>query len=92
MNQPGQFKGLTSAEVEESRRKHGNNSLELHEDRIFLNVVKEIVLEPMFIILLAACIIYFLMQQYQEGFIMLVAIFIVAGISLFQENKGVFFL
>lgn len=88
MNQPGQFKGLTSAEVEESRRKHGNNSLELHEDRIFLNVVKEIVLEPMFIILLAACIIYFLMQQYQEGFIMLVAIFIVAGISLFQEYRS----
>lgn len=88
MNQPGQFKGLTSAEVEESRRTHGNNSLELHEDRIFLNVVKEIVLEPMFIILLAACIIYFLMQQYQEGFIMLVAIFIVAGISLFQEYRS----
>ena len=88
MNQPDHFKGLTSSEAEESRRTHGNNSLELHEDRIFLNVVKEIVLEPMFIILLAACIIYFLMQQYQEGFIMLVAIFIVAGISLFQEYRS----
>src|SRR3954462_1806438 len=42
----------------------------------------------MFIILLVACTVYFIMHQYQEGFIMLVSIFIVAGISLFQEYRS----
>lgn len=55
---------------------------------MFLNVLKEVILEPMFIILLVACIIYFAVGQYQEGIIMLVSIFIVAGISLFQEYKS----
>src|SRR3954463_4752950 len=53
-----------------------------------MHVLKEIVTEPMFIMLLIACTIYFLMLQYKEGFIMLVSIFIVAGISLFQEYRS----
>ncbi|HEY6503419.1 MAG TPA: cation-translocating P-type ATPase, partial [Chitinophagaceae bacterium] len=48
----------------------------------------EVALEPMFILLLAACIIYFIVGQYQEGIIMLVSIFIVTGISLFQEYRS----
>jgi Ca2+-transporting ATPase len=80
--------GLTGEQVTESRLKNGSNTLEMQEDRVFLNVLKEVVLEPMFIILLAACIIYFTVGQYKEGIIMLVSIFIVAGISLFQEYRS----
>jgi P-type Ca2+ transporter type 2C len=84
----GSTAGLTLAEVELSRQKHGSNTLEMQEDRVLLQVLKEVVLEPMFILLLAACIIYFVLGQYQEGIIMLVAIFLVAGISLFQEYRS----
>jgi len=80
--------GLTNELVTESRRLHGSNTLEMHEDRVLLQVLKEVVLEPMFILLFAACIIYFLVGQYQEGIIMVVSIFIVAGISLFQEYRS----
>jgi Ca2+-transporting ATPase len=80
--------GLTSEQVTISRQQHGANTLEMQEDRVLLQVLKEIVLEPMFIILLAACIIYFVVGQYKEGVIMLVSIFIVAGISLFQEYRS----
>jgi P-type Ca2+ transporter type 2C len=80
--------GLTDPEVADSRRLHGSNTMQLTEDRVLLQVLKEVVLEPMFIILLAACVIYFIVGQYQEGTIMLVAIFIVAGISLFQEYRS----
>lgn len=80
--------GLTTEQVVESRSKHGSNTLEMKEDRVFLEVLKEVVLEPMFILLLAACIIYFVVAQYKEGIIMLVSIFIVAGISLFQEYRS----
>ena len=88
MNDTENLKGLTSAEVDENRLKFGSNSLEMQEDKVFLNVLKEVIMEPMFILLLAACIIYFAVGQYKEGFIMLVSIFIVAGISLFQEYRS----
>ena len=88
MSTPKVQTGLTTAEAELSRQKHGSNTLELQEDRVLLNVLKEVVLEPMFILLLAACIIYFVVGQYQEGIIMLISIFIVAGISLFQEYRS----
>ncbi len=81
-------KGLNSEQVVISRTENGSNILELQEDRVLFIVLKEVVLEPMFIILLAACIIYFAVGQYQEGIIMLVAIFIVAGISIFQEYRS----
>jgi Ca2+-transporting ATPase len=42
----------------------------------------------MFILLLAACAVYFFIRQYDEGIIMLVSIFIVAGISFFQEFRS----
>jgi P-type Ca2+ transporter type 2C len=88
MNNEVTNKGLTDEQVAASRQQHGSNTLEMQEDRVLLQVLKEVVLEPMFVILLAACIIYFIVGQYQEGFIMLVSIFIVAGISLFQEYRS----
>jgi len=88
MNVSEKNAGLTTEQVTASRLKNGSNTLEMQEDRVFLNVLKEVVLEPMFILLLAACIIYFAVGQYKEGIIMLVSIFIVAGISLFQEYRS----
>ncbi len=80
--------GLTDEEVLASRLKNGSNATELKEDRVFWQVLKEVAMEPMFILLLVACIIYFIAGQYQEGFIMLASIFIVAGISLFQDYRS----
>lgn len=80
--------GLTEEQVTASRLQYGKNTIELKEDRLLLQVLKEILLEPMFILLMAACIIYFFAGQYKEGIIMLVSIFIVAGISLFQEYRS----
>ncbi|HLO79781.1 MAG TPA: cation-translocating P-type ATPase [Chitinophagaceae bacterium] len=80
--------GLSNQEVLEKRRQHGSNAMELQEERVLLNVLKEIVMEPMFILLLIACVIYFITGSYQEGIIMLISIFLVAGISIFQEYRS----
>jgi P-type Ca2+ transporter type 2C len=74
--------GLTQKEVVQKRMQFGSNNLHLHEERVLTNVLKEIVTEPMFILLLVSCIIYFIADKIQEGIIMLVSIFIVAGISI----------
>ncbi len=80
--------GLTSEQVTQSRKELGSNALALEEDRVLANVLLEIIREPMFILLLAACIIYFVVGDVEEGIIMLVSIFIVAGISIFQEYRS----
>ena len=46
-------KGLTEEQVIKSREIHGNNSFEIKEDRVLLEVLKEVVLELMFILLMA---------------------------------------
>jgi Ca2+-transporting ATPase len=80
--------GLSDEEVINSRNRYGGNVFYLKEERTFLHVIKDVVLEPMFILLLAACAVYFFIRQYDEGIIMLVSIFIVAGISFFQEFRS----
>lgn len=88
MNKTDITNGLTAEEVLVSRQLHGHNTLEMQEERVFWHVLKEVILEPMFILLLLACIIYFAVGQFKEGIIMGVSIFIVAGISLFQEYRS----
>ncbi len=88
MNTPDPATGLTSEQVIASRLQHGSNTMEMQEDRILLQVLKGIILEPMFILLGIACTIYFLVGQFQEGLIMLAAIIIVSGISVFQDYRS----
>lgn len=87
MNQKEIF-GLTNTEVEKSRIVYGDNAVHQGEKRLLLHVLKEIVFEPMFILLLAACLIYFFVGRSSDGIIMLVSIFIVSGISLYQEYRS----
>ena len=82
------MQGLTDDEVIKSRTEHGNNKANAGEDRLLLHVLKEIFFQPMFILLLAACLIYFFVGRYSDGIIMMVSIFIVSGISLYQEYRS----
>ena len=88
MNNIEKLSGLNTEQVKQSRLQNGSNTLEMKEERVLFNVIKEVVLEPMFLLLLTTCIIYFSVGQNKEGIIMLVSIFIVAGISLFQEYRS----
>ncbi|MEP7165703.1 MAG: cation-translocating P-type ATPase [Ferruginibacter sp.] len=88
MNASSNIQGLTTAEAIASKQQFGGNVFEIQEDRVFWHVLKEVVLEPMFILLLTACIIYFFAGQYREGIIMGISVLIVAGISLFQEYRS----
>lgn len=82
------IQGLTDAEVIKLRAAYGNNKARAGEDRLLLHVLKEIFFQPMFILLLAACLIYFFAGRYSDGIIMMVSIFIVSGISLYQEYRS----
>lgn len=81
-------KGLSNEEVIISRVKYGTNSIVTEKKSRLFSVIKEIITEPLFIILIFSTIIYFVLGEANEAIIMLVALAFVSGISLYQENKS----
>ncbi|HEX7016327.1 MAG TPA: cation-translocating P-type ATPase [Cyclobacteriaceae bacterium] len=79
--------GLSASEVQESRARHGRNELGKARHPWF-EVFRDIVTEPMFILLLAAVVIYLLSGEVADALFMTSAIIIVSGISLYQETRS----
>ena len=81
------YKGLTEEEVNLSRQKHGSNILEKKEKESLLLKILEIFKEPMFLLLLIAASVYFIVGEYSDGIIMLVFVIGISFIEFIQENK-----
>ncbi|POY36088.1 haloacid dehalogenase [Solitalea longa] len=80
--------GLTNDEVINARKQYGSNVIEHKESSGFFMALKDAVLEPMFLILTAAAVLYFIMNEPQEGFFLLAAIVMVLTISIWQDYKS----
>ena len=80
--------GLTAAAVAESREKHGRNRLAADAQTGLLSTMKEVVAEPMFLLLLAACAVYFALGRGAEAVTLIVALLAVAGISVYQAVRS----
>ena len=81
-------KGLTDEQVIAARVKHGKNQLAYKKENGFFAAVKSIAKEPMVILLLATSSIYFISGKTDDGIFMAFAIFLVAGISLYQDSRS----
>lgn len=88
MNDINNFIGLSDAEVVANRLKYGANITIVKSKNPFWLVLKEVVTEPLFIILTCTALIYFLLGEYNEGIIMIVALCFISAISLYQESKS----
>ena len=82
------FQGLSSEEVAKLREKHGFNSLEHQVKNHFFISLFEMIKEPMFLLLILATSIYFIMGKYADGIFMTLAIVLVSTISLYQESRS----
>ncbi len=82
------LQGLSDEEVTQSREKYGSNSLEHQDKNHFLASLIDMIKEPMFMLLLLATSIYFIMGEYADGIFMTVAIVLVSTISLYQESRS----
>lgn len=83
----GDIKGLSAAEVDIQREHFGSNSL-VREKNTLLATIYSAATEPMFILLLLACLIYFIVKQYAEAITMLIALLFVAGIDVLQNFRS----
>lgn len=67
---PFDVDGLTDEQVKAARAQHGRNVLEEDDKGFFWPALKDALTEPMVLLLLAASSIYFVLQQWNEGFFM----------------------
>ncbi len=80
--------GLNTAQVKDSREKFGENKLEYKKENTIWEAIKNLVKEPMILMLISAAAIYFISGKSGDGFFMISAIVIVSAISLIQDSRS----
>lgn len=80
--------GLTSEEVLEARRNFGSNELQFKKKNSFFTVIRDLLKEPMLILLLIASTVYFITGAIGDAIFMLIAILFVSAISLYQNARS----
>ncbi|MDU3411867.1 cation-translocating P-type ATPase [Clostridium sp.] len=81
------MKGLTDEEVRIAQNKYGKNELiPTKKESLFLKIL-EVLKEPMFLLLLVAAVIYFILGEPQDGIVMLVFVSGIISIDVIQEWK-----
>lgn len=79
--------GLTSAEAKELQNKYGKNEITPQKKESFMKKVFHIICEPMFLLLIVAAIIYFILGEPRDGAIMLIFVVGIISIDVIQEWK-----
>lgn len=80
--------GLTLREIQVLQERYGKNIFHTGPSRGFIRIVWDIAKEPMFVLLVIACVLYFVLGEISEGILMLVAMIFVSAISLYQEVRS----
>jgi len=79
--------GLTEAEAADQLKREGYNELPSTKRRSILAIVLEVVREPMFLLLVACGAIYLLLGDVREALMLLGFVFVVMGITIYQDRK-----
>lgn len=77
--------GLTTLQAQELQQQFGKNELVPKKKENFFLKAFRVICEPMFLLLLAAAVIYFILGEPKDGAIMLVFVVAVIGIEIIQE-------
>jgi Ca2+-transporting ATPase len=79
--------GLTEKEAAGKLEEEGYNELPSAKERSIFAIAFEVVREPMFLLLVACGTIYLLLGDVREAMILLGFVFVVMGITFYQERK-----
>lgn len=85
--QAKQIKGLSRAQAAEKLKNEGYNELPSSKKRNILAIAFEVVKEPMFLLLVACGSIYLFLGEPQDALLLLGFVFIMIGITIYQEGK-----
>ena len=81
------IKGLAESEAAERLKQQGYNEIPSARSRSVIKSACEVVREPIFLLLIAAGTIYLLLGDIQEAVMLLGFVFVVMGITFYQERK-----
>ena len=79
--------GLSEHEAAQKLKEEGFNELPSTKKRGLSAIAFEVVREPMFLLLVACGSLYLIMGDVKEAFMLLGFVFVVMGITLYQERK-----
>lgn len=79
--------GLSQSDAAARLAAEGYNELPVTRQRDTLAIALEVVREPMFLLLVAAGSIYLLLGDVHEALVLLASVFVVMGITIYQERK-----
>jgi len=80
-------RGLDADLARQRLHQEGPNELGLSQRRTLRDILLEVLHEPMFLLLLGAGAIYFAMGDSHEALILLTFVFIIMGMTAFQERR-----
>lgn len=81
------MQGLTNLQAKELQHQFGKNELTPEKKENFFHKVLEVLSEPMFILLMIAAVVYFILGEPRDGLIMLVFVIGIISIDVIQEWK-----
>ncbi|MBA4109090.1 MAG: ATPase [Leptothrix sp. (in: Bacteria)] len=81
------MEGLSTQQALALRQTHGPNALAIQQTRPLWRSALEVAREPMFLLLMACLVLYFLIGDWQEGLALMVSVVAVMGITLVQERR-----
>lgn len=79
--------GLTATEAKQLQEQYGKNELTTQKKESFFKKVLHIICEPMFLLLIVAATIYFILGEPRDGAIMLIFVVGIISIDVIQEWK-----
>ena len=82
-----ELQGLTSAKAKELQEKFGKNELVAAKRESIFHKIISVISEPMFLLLIVAAVIYFILGEPRDGAIMLIFVVGIISIEAIQEWK-----
>jgi Ca2+-transporting ATPase len=79
--------GLTQEEASARLAAEGPNELPSAKPRSFLAIAWEVLREPMILLLVAAGVIYLILGEPRDSLVLLISVFAILGIDLYQQSK-----
>ncbi|MFA5878920.1 MAG: cation-translocating P-type ATPase [Candidatus Margulisiibacteriota bacterium] len=79
--------GLSAKEVELKQKQFGFNELPQSAKRNIFKIIFEVLKEPMLILLLTCGFVYLLVGSLEDALMLLGFVFLIMGLTIFQENK-----
>ena len=79
--------GLSDENAAKRLLEEGSNDLGLHQRRTLMAVIRDVLFEPMFLLLLAAGAIYLLTGDPNEAMVLLGFVLVIMGMTVFQERR-----